>query len=397
MKRSQLKAIVKEVIRESFIKKLSEARRIQDPTKQEMMEYLRKMYGKEEGFEDEAEVAIYWFANFNHGGQSSNLYSVLSTSPFNPGPIARGPEKDSFEEMMYQDLESEFGSGENHDVDEETDGRNTQDKDLKRGTNIPFGTVNVGEGTDIPSDMVKSITRMKVAKAEKAGNKPHKDTSKMELGELQRYYNSIEKFDDSVHVPGHGWGGVKEHSGKESTVECEKCHDKFDSLKYPKQCPKCGADSSWYNTIYEDGAAAAGGGASTTGAVAGYSTPNAFKKVRREGIHDERPCDCGSGQMSKWELDGNGIPLTRACPRCKQKKLAKYRPEILRPYNQSDVDEPIEPDESTIKEMSTTGGVAGYDTPFAFSKKNKDGSKRALDVTTKMGFKKVKSIAEETK
>jgi hypothetical protein len=43
-----------------------------------------------------------------------------------------------------------------------------------------------------------------------------------------------------------------------------------------------------------------------------------------------------------------------------------------------------------VNEETGTGAVAGYATPFAFSKKN--GSKRALDVTTKMEYKKVKDI-----
>lgn len=81
---------------------------ILDPTKEEMMEYLKSQYGSEPGWMDEAEEAIYWFANWNHGGQWSNLYSVLSTSPFSPGPISRGPEKGSMAEMMEQDLESNY-------------------------------------------------------------------------------------------------------------------------------------------------------------------------------------------------------------------------------------------------------------------------------------------------
>jgi hypothetical protein len=84
---------------------------IADPTKEEMMEFLRQRYGREEGFEYDAEEAIYWFANWNHGGQSSNLYSVLSTSQFTPGRISNGPEKGSAAEMMEQDLESEFSKG----------------------------------------------------------------------------------------------------------------------------------------------------------------------------------------------------------------------------------------------------------------------------------------------
>src|SRR5579862_1337466 len=74
-----------------------------------------------------------------------------------------------------------------------------------------------------------------------------------------------------------------------------------------------------------------------------------------EGLHEERPCDCGSGLMSRWEVDGQGIPLVRACDKCRKKKLARYRPEILRPYTQADVDEPIEPDEPDFD--SSGGGL----------------------------------------
>ena len=62
-------------------------------------------------------------------------------------------------------------------------------------------------------------------------------------------------------------------------------------------------------------------------------------------LDDVRPCPCGSGKDSHWELDGRGIPLERVCPACRKRKLAKYRPEILRPYSQADVDEPIEPED----------------------------------------------------
>jgi hypothetical protein len=51
------------------------------------------------------------------------------------------------------------------------------------------------------------------------------------------------------------------------------------------------------------------------------------------------------GSISWWEYDGQGIPLCRVCPACREAKLARYRPEILQPYTQADVDEPIEPEE----------------------------------------------------
>lgn len=42
------------------------------------------------------------------------------------------------------------------------------------------------------------------------------------------------------------------------------------------------------------------------------------------------------------EYDAQGIFLVRVCDKCEKVKLAKYRPEILSGYDQSDVDEPIE-------------------------------------------------------
>lgn len=51
-----------------------------------------------------------------------------------------------------------------------------------------------------------------------------------------------------------------------------------------------------------------------------------------------------SSEPSWWEHDAQGIPLCRVCPACRAEKLSRYRPEILTGYDQSDVDEPIEPD-----------------------------------------------------
>lgn len=45
---------------------------------------------------------------------------------------------------------------------------------------------------------------------------------------------------------------------------------------------------------------------------------------------------------SRWLYDGNGIPLCRACDRCKGAKLSGFNPNVLRPYDQHDVDESIE-------------------------------------------------------
>ena len=51
------------------------------------------------------------------------------------------------------------------------------------------------------------------------------------------------------------------------------------------------------------------------------------------------------GAATWWEHDARGIELCRCCDECVGVQLAKYRPEILTGYDQSDVDEPIEPEE----------------------------------------------------
>lgn len=43
-----------------------------------------------------------------------------------------------------------------------------------------------------------------------------------------------------------------------------------------------------------------------------------------------------------------------------------------------------------ISEMSTTGGVAGYNIPGAFARKGGPHAKKAMDVTKKMGYTPVK-------
>jgi hypothetical protein len=78
-----------------------------DPTKQEMVEFIRGQFGDEpEDFD--VEEAIYWFASAWHSGQWSNLYSVLSTSQYHPGLCSNGPEPDSMGDMILRTLEDEY-------------------------------------------------------------------------------------------------------------------------------------------------------------------------------------------------------------------------------------------------------------------------------------------------
>lgn len=56
-----------------------------------------------------------------------------------------------------------------------------------------------------------------------------------------------------------------------------------------------------------------------------------------------KPCPCGSGKNSWWESDARGIPLARVCVECRDAKLSKYKPSVLKNSNYY-TDEPVEAD-----------------------------------------------------
>ena len=66
--------------------------------------------------------------------------------------------------------------------------------------------------------------------------------------------------------------------------------------------------------------------------------PRTMEELRASGHRCAR-------EDSYWVNDAQGIPLCRVCDFCKRAKLSRYRPCILTGYDQSDVDEPIEPDQ----------------------------------------------------
>lgn len=76
--------------------------------KKEMVDFLKKEFrGEADDFDIEA--AIWWFANDYHGGQWSDLYSILSTSDFKPGPSHRSvKDEGDMAEMMYESLEKRY-------------------------------------------------------------------------------------------------------------------------------------------------------------------------------------------------------------------------------------------------------------------------------------------------
>lgn len=78
--------------------------------KQEMMQFLSKYKNLVEEWKYSAEIAIYYFAEHYHGGQWSELYKILSTSHYRPGPMTNLDKEDEVVKMMYEDLEKMFGN-----------------------------------------------------------------------------------------------------------------------------------------------------------------------------------------------------------------------------------------------------------------------------------------------
>ena len=81
-----------------------------DPTADEMRAFLIARHDPDDVCNFDIEEAIYWYAHDYHGGQWSNLYSALSTSPFTPGAYSTGLPDDSVSLDMYTELTEEYGS-----------------------------------------------------------------------------------------------------------------------------------------------------------------------------------------------------------------------------------------------------------------------------------------------
>ena len=86
---------------------------MRDPTREELIAFLQAQTG-ETDMDDDIEVAIYWFAMYWHGGQSSNLYSVLSTSPYHPGMDGRLEGESDTVQHMFDALEAGFRTRTDH-------------------------------------------------------------------------------------------------------------------------------------------------------------------------------------------------------------------------------------------------------------------------------------------
>ena len=82
-----------------------------DPTYQEMKKFLQESRCSQHSLEaddSDCSVAIYYFAEQWHGGQSSNLYRAIYESGFKPGPSSSIETEDPWIKDMYDDLEDQF-------------------------------------------------------------------------------------------------------------------------------------------------------------------------------------------------------------------------------------------------------------------------------------------------
>jgi len=324
MNKSDLYKIITECIKEVLEEGHS------DPDREEMLSFLKSQFGKEAGFEDDAEVAIYWFANHHHGGQWSNLYSVLSTSPFSPGPISRGPEKDSMEELMYNSLVDEFGGG---TVKKEIQDPRFQTEPVMKAVNTE------GEEkpwTEIDHGFYKVDTGMATKLA--GGNLPKTGYEKL------------------VRAP----AGFPSSNGFVWLAQTKVRNEMVWSIRDAK---------GWR---MENGVAVFGfslqetynrGGDVTDFEQEWEDTSKKLEMIKRVGLEHE------------YETLMDGIfrlPLAQFDARAKKLEALEDKARQM---------------DKEMKEVSTTGGVAGYQSKNAFSKTP---SKRAMDVTKKMGYTPVK-------
>lgn len=83
--------------------------KMKDPTREEMLEFLAPLASQIGADNFDIEAAIWWFACDNHGGQWSNLYSALSTSPFSPSPLHYSVDQEGeVALLLYLSLVEEF-------------------------------------------------------------------------------------------------------------------------------------------------------------------------------------------------------------------------------------------------------------------------------------------------
>lgn len=76
-------------------------------TRREIKHLIQKGFENlldQETINQEGEVALYYYAAENHSGQDSDLYSILSTSDYHPGPLSSLESEGEAVAMIYDFL-----------------------------------------------------------------------------------------------------------------------------------------------------------------------------------------------------------------------------------------------------------------------------------------------------
>jgi hypothetical protein len=309
-----------------------------DPTREEMIEYLQTVYSgllDRSSFDDAAEVAMYWFANFNHGGQSSNLYSVLSTSPYSPGRMETEPRPETVERDMFDALTREFGSEEQVNEGDEADAVNDMwagsDDDLK-GHDIGLKKKpNTKKSSKTPRKTGKALVKGKVIslKESVAPEYPFSDSQKKSLSEYFKKNQDV-NFDVVAEAMSKTLG--KEISSKQLYgLYVESLMDGQVAEASKKKCRIKGCSGS----VKEPAETRAG-----LGGLCAKHVQSQQDQEHRSGEHSK---------MINWIHTGkHELP------------------------------------EEKLEEMTTTGDVSGYNVPSAFARKG--GSKKGVEGSAALGY-----------
>jgi len=278
-----------------------------------------------------------------------------------------------------------------------------QKPEFKKGVTIPFAAVNIGENVKMNS---LEIYRDAGLKAGKASKQKDQGTVSFQTGWFNKairletdpdyalqarkaFIDGYRKESGIINKPEYfREAGVGDKSGK-----CANCGTSMPMKSPSTICPKCSMkmrkaslDFSTDPNIQKRTSEGRTVG-DILGAGYGAKFPPGTKLSTKTTFFPNIPIGTyfvwGSGKLPNsdvWLKDGNDS--------AKNTSTGKSQPMYGSTLNVTQVDKPKGVDEQTC-----TGAVAGYSTPFAFSKKG-GGAKRAMDVTTRMGYKKVKDISE---
>jgi hypothetical protein len=186
----EFKELVKNIIKEES----------SNPLKNKIMSYLQRLHGSE--FDEfAAEAALYWYGYGYHGGQSSDLYSILSTSEYKPSRLANGIEdEDETAQMYYDDIVSQFEGGMQESVKPKT-----QKIKLSEVRELVKSMLKENQINEISSDTFNSA----IDKSKQRGT--NKRTERMGTLYFNKFIGKplVNGYIENITVSNHSEGGGK--------------------------------------------------------------------------------------------------------------------------------------------------------------------------------------------